>query len=133
MAPTNESGLPRTDAKTARRGDRLLLGLVLLVLALLPLWWLDIAVPRHTRFVRGTVVMFDTDADESSVRHGVTVRLDAGGIAHATNSTGAVTLVGSRVELSEVTGSLTGIRRYRLQRLLPDSPTRSRERPGGQE
>ena len=65
--------------------------------------------------------MFDTDADESSVRHGVTVRLDTGGIAHATNSTGAVTLVGARVELSEATGLLTGIRRYRLQQLLKDS------------
>ena len=121
MAPTTESRFPRTDAKTARRGDRLLLGVVLLVLALLPLWWLDISVPRHTRFVRGTVVMFDTDADDASVRYGVTVRLDAGGIAHATNSIGAVTVVGSRVELSEAIGLLTGIPRYRLKQLLEDS------------
>ena len=83
MVSMSAATFPRTDTKTARRGDRLLLGLALFVLTLLPLWLLDMSVPRHTRFVRGTVLMFDTDADESSVRYGVTVRLDTGGIAHA--------------------------------------------------
>ena len=121
MVSISAATFPRTDTKTARRGDRLLLGLALFVLTLLPLWLLDMSVPRHTRFVRGTVLMFDTDADESSVRYGVTVRLDTGGIAHATNPIGAVTVVGSRVELFEATGSLTGIRRYRLQQVLKGS------------
>src|SRR2546427_11528389 len=103
MVPMSESIFPRTDTKTARRGDRLLLGLALLVLTLMPLWLLDMSVPRYTRFVRGTVLMFDTDADESSVRYGVTLRLAASGIAHATNPIAAVTVVGSRVELFEAT------------------------------
>src|SRR6266513_725476 len=120
MVPMSAATFPPTDTKTARRGDRLLLGLALLVLTLLPLWLLDMSVPRHTRF-RGTVLMFDTDADESSVRYGVTVRLDTDGIAHATNPIGAVTVVGSRVELFEATGSLTGIRRYRLQQVRKGS------------
>ena len=62
--------------------------------------------------------MFNTHASDSSVRYGVTVRLDAGGIAPAGNAIGVMTPVGSRVELSETTGLLTGIRRYRLYKLI---------------
>ena len=102
----------------SRRGDRLLLAVVVLVLVVLPLWMLDISVPRRIRSVTGTVVMFQTTADESEVEYSLTVRLDSGKIAHATNGIRAVAVVGARVELSESTGLLSGIRRYRLQRLL---------------
>ena len=108
-------------ANRARRVDRILLGVLVLVLALLPLWLLDLSVPRQTRSVAGTVLMFDTEADGSPVRFGVTVRLEAGGIVHATNPTGTTAVVGSRVALSEATGLLTGVRRYRLERLLDGS------------
>jgi len=47
MVPMSAATFPRTDTKTARRGDRLLLGLALLVLTLLPLWLLDMSVPRQ--------------------------------------------------------------------------------------
>jgi hypothetical protein len=95
------------------------LGIVVLpILALVPLWLLDLSIPRHTRSVLGTVVMFETTADESAVWYSVTVNLDDGGVVHAKNPMKATTVVGSRVRLLETSGLLTGMRRYRLQQVL---------------
>lgn len=91
------------------------IGSVLLLL----LWLFDAWVPRAGHAVTGTVTMFETHANKSGVWYSVNVHLDTGLTVRGSNPFHLTTPVGSRVELWEAVGSVSGIKRYRLQRLLP--------------
>ncbi len=93
---------------------------IVVVLVALPSWWLDGSVSRSTRDVRGVVVMFETNASKVGQGKTLTVRLDDGTVVRAGNPMGALTPTGARVELTERNGLLTGMRRYRLWRVLDE-------------
>jgi hypothetical protein len=103
-----------------RRLSRMRPSLVVVVVfvAAMPLWWLDRSRSRDTRIVHGVVTMFETNASRGGHGRSVTVRLDDGVVARASNPMSMTAPVGSRVELSEHVGLLTGIRRYGLRQVL---------------
>jgi hypothetical protein len=108
--------------------DRWLRAIVFLALAIIPLVLLDHAAARRTRSAVGTVVMFETLAHQAAVWHRAAVRLDDGRVVLASNSAQLTATVGSRVELVEKIGLLSGIPRYALRRMVDRV---SVDEPGG--
>lgn len=105
---------------TAAWQTRLQRVVIVVVLAVFPLWWLDRSMYRSARGVRGVVVMFETHPYSRGHWNTLTVRLDDGTVVRAGNSVGIPAPAGTRVELAERTGLLTGMRRYGLRRVLED-------------
>jgi hypothetical protein len=77
----------------------------------------DIFIPRNSAVVIAEVVTAESTATKSGVRFYTWARLEDGTLVRARNQTGTSTAEGMRVELSEWTGWLTGVRRYHVQRV----------------
>jgi hypothetical protein len=80
---------------------------------------LDMYLPREARSITGTVLMFQSRADESGIHYLVTVHLDSGEVVHARNPMRLGVALQSRVEVLETTGRLIGTHRYLLRGSIP--------------